>query len=127
MPPAVAVRVAFCAVVTEAIVALKPMLEAPAGTVTEAGTVTAVFELDRLTARPPVPAAADRLTVQASVPAPVIEFWLQLRLLRTPGAARPMPLRVTEAELGEALSVRVMLPVVAPTAVGLKRTVREAV
>ena len=113
--------------VPAATVAVKPMLEEPDGTVTEAGTVTALLELDRATASPPEPAAALSVTVQASEPEPVMEPWLQLRLLRTPGAARPLPLRVTVAVPGEALSLKVMVPAAAPTAVGLKVTVRVAV
>jgi hypothetical protein len=70
-PPAVAVSVTACAAVTESTVAVKVALLEPAATVTVAGTFTAVLLLDRLTLAPPVPAAALRLTVQASVPAPV--------------------------------------------------------
>jgi hypothetical protein len=43
----------------------------PAGTVTDAGTVTEVLLLARVTANPPVGAAALSVTVQASVPAAV--------------------------------------------------------
>ena len=77
VPPADAPSVAFCADVTAATVAVNPALIAPAGTVTVAGTVTAALPLERLTASPPVAAAADRPTVQASVPAPVIELCAQ--------------------------------------------------
>ena len=80
-PPAAAVSVAVCVVVTAAAVAVKPALDAPAGTVTLPGTVTALSLLDRLTARPPVPAAPVSVTVQASVPAPVIVPLAQLKLL----------------------------------------------
>ena len=74
-------------VVTAVTVAVNPALVAPAGTVTEPGTVTAELLLDRLTASPPVPAAAERLTVQLSLPAPVNEFFAQLSELSTPAVA----------------------------------------
>lgn len=75
--PALAVRVAACAVVTEATVAAKLALVAPAATVTEAGTVTDALVLARLTAKPPLVAAELSETVQASVPEPVIEALVQ--------------------------------------------------
>ena len=87
MPPADAVSVALCVVVTAETVAVNPALVAPAGTVTDPGTVTALLLLERLTVRPPVPAAADRLTVQASLPAPVNELLAQLTPLSTPAVA----------------------------------------
>jgi len=71
--PALAVRVAVCAVLTEETVAVKVAVVAPAATVTEAGTVTDELLLARLTAKPPVGAAAFRVTVQLSVQAPVID------------------------------------------------------
>jgi hypothetical protein len=75
--PAVAVRVAVCAVVTGALVAEKSTLVALAGTVTVAGRATAALLLERLTLSPPLPAAALRFTVQELVPAPVIEALVQ--------------------------------------------------
>jgi hypothetical protein len=59
---------------------VKLALVAFAATVTDPGTVTAELSLDRFTARPPVGAAAVNVTVQVSVPAPVIELLLQERL-----------------------------------------------
>ncbi len=80
-------------------VAVKPALVAPAATVTEDGTVTAALLLDRLTAWPPVPAAAVNVTVQASVPAPVIDEFVHDNALTVldpvPAAATPVPLRLT--------------------------------
>jgi hypothetical protein len=70
-------------VLTDETVAAKLALAAPAGTVTAAGTATAAALLDRLTVWPPAPAAAFSVTVQVSVPAPVIEPFAQLRPLRT--------------------------------------------
>ena len=110
--------------VTDATVAVNPALVAPAGTVTEPGTVTALLLLDKLTASPPVPAAAESVTVQASLADPVIELLAQLSALRTPAAACPLPLRLMVAVLGEALSVRDRAPVAVPADVGAKLTVR---
>jgi hypothetical protein len=56
---------------------------APAATVTLAGTVTAELLLDRLTANPPLAAAAFSVTVQLSLPALVIDELLQLSPLNT--------------------------------------------
>ena len=75
--PAVAVRVAVCAVVTGALVAEKATLEALAGTVTVAGKTTAALLLERLTLSPPIPATPLRFTVQELVPPPVIEALVQ--------------------------------------------------
>jgi hypothetical protein len=81
-PPAVAVIVAVCAVLTAATVAVNAALVAPAGTVTEAGTATEVLLLASATANPPLGAAAVRLTVHASVAAPVSVPALQARPLK---------------------------------------------
>ena len=54
---------------TVATVAEKLAEVAPAATVTEEGTVTDEELLANVTANPPVGAAADSVTVQASVPA----------------------------------------------------------
>lgn len=70
-PLAVAVRVADWDEVTVATVAVNVAVVALAATLTEAGTVTAVLLLDRLTLRPPVGAGADKVTVQVSLPAPL--------------------------------------------------------
>ena len=63
---------------TDETVAVKLAVVEPAATVTEAGTVTAELLLARLTAKPPVGAAALSATVQVSVPAPVIDPLAQL-------------------------------------------------
>jgi hypothetical protein len=65
------------AVVTAETAAEKPTLVALTGTVTEAGTVTAVLLLDRLTAMPLPVAGPLSVTVQASVPEPDIEDAVQ--------------------------------------------------
>lgn len=65
-----------CAVETEVTVAMNPALVAPEGTFNDAGTLTALLSLARLTAKPPLPAAALSATVQLSLAEPVIEVWL---------------------------------------------------
>src|SRR5271170_2224697 len=57
-----------------------------AGTVTVAGTVTAALLLARLTLRPPLAAAAVNVTVQLSLPDPVMDALLQVSPLSAPGA-----------------------------------------
>lgn len=84
IPPAEAVKVTVWAVVTVDAVAVNVAVEAPAATVTDAGTVTELLLLASATANPPVPAAAVRETEQLSVTAPVNELLLQLTLLNCP-------------------------------------------
>lgn len=83
VPPDDAVSVAVCAALTADTVAVKLAVVAPAGTVIDDGTVTAVALLDRLTVKPPLAAAELRLTVQPSVPAAVIELFVQFNPLST--------------------------------------------
>ena len=110
---------------TEETVAAKLALVAPAATVTLAGTVTAGLLLARLTAKPPVAAAAFRVTVQLSVPAPVIAPLLQLSPV---SSGTPVPLRPTTVEEPvEELLVKVSEPETAPVAVGSNCTVSVAV
>lgn len=90
-PPALAVRVAACAVATEDTVAVNEALVALAGTVTVAGNVTAALLLARLTLNPPLAAAAFSVTVQASVPDPVMDVLLQENAVST---GVPVPLRL---------------------------------
>ncbi len=123
--PALAVRVAVWAVLTEVTVAVKVAVVEPAATATVVGTVTAEVLLARLTAKPPVAAAAFSVTVQLSVPAPVIEPLAQLSPLST---GTPVPLRLTPVEVPpEELLVRVSEPEMAPAAVGSNCTVRVVV
>jgi hypothetical protein len=83
---------------------VNPALVAPAGTVTVLGTVTAELLLDRFTLRPPLGAEALSVTVQASVPNPVIAPLLQDSALNAAGTAVPEPLRlITIVPLLEAL------------------------
>ncbi len=122
---ALAVRVAVCAVLTEETVAVKVAVVEPAATVTEAGTVTALLLLARLTVNPLVAAAAFRVTVQLSVPDPVNEPLAQLSALST---GTPVPLTLTTVEVPlEELLVNVSEPEAAPAVVGLKCTVSVAV
>src|SRR5580698_1376663 len=93
---AVAVMVALCAVVTADAVAVKAAVVAPLATVTDAGTVTALLLLFRFTVWPPLFAAAVRVTVQASVVAPVSELLLQETALGA-GTDWPVPFRLTVA------------------------------
>ena len=83
--PAVAVRVAVCAVVTGALVAEKATLVALAGTVTVAGKATAALLLERVTLSPPIPAASLRFTVQELEPPPVIEVLVQASAVSVAG------------------------------------------
>jgi hypothetical protein len=123
-PPAVAVSVAVCAVLTAEAVAVNAALEAPAATVTEAGTVTALLLLARLTVTA-LAAATVRVTVQASVPAPVSVPLLQETALNA-AAACPVPLSAIVAVL-DALLLIVTVPLTAPVAVGSKPIVSVAV
>jgi hypothetical protein len=122
-PLALAVRVTAAPEVeaapdlTEETVAVKLAVVAPAATVTEAGTVTALLLLARLTAKPPLAAAAFRVTLQLTVPAPVTEPLVQLSALST---GTPVPLRPTTVDVPlEELLVIVNCPVTGPDAVGL--------
>jgi hypothetical protein len=84
-------------------------LVAVAGTVTEPGTATELLLLARLTVRPPVGAAPDRLTVHTSASDPVIEVLLQETALTVGITAMPAPPMLTVA-VG-ALLVIVTMPV----------------
>jgi hypothetical protein len=92
-PPALAVRVTACAVVTDDTVAVNPALLALPGTTTVAGTVTAALLLTNDTLKPPVPAGPLSVTVHASVPAPVIDALLHDSAFKVPAAAAPVPVR----------------------------------
>ena len=114
--PALAVSVASCAVETAETAAEKLALVVPAATLTEAGTVTEAELLARLAANPPLGAAAFSVTLQASVPAPVIDELVQETELST---GTPVPERLMEFELPEdELLATVTAPFAAPAAVG---------
>jgi hypothetical protein len=119
-PAAVAVMVAVCAVITADAVAVKAAVVAPLAIATDAGRVTALLLLARFTVSPPLGAAAVRLTVQASVVAPVSEPLVQETALSAAGAW-PVPLRLRiVVPPAVALLVMVRVPVTAPAAVGSK-------
>jgi hypothetical protein len=68
-----------------------------AGTTTVAGTVTAALLLVSPTLKPPLPAAALSVTVQLSLPEPVIDALLQVSPLKVPAAAAPVPVKLITA------------------------------
>jgi hypothetical protein len=112
-------------VLTAVTAAEKLALVAPDATVTEAGTVTAALLLARFTVNPLLAAAAFRVTVQLSVPAPVIELEAQVNPVST---GTPVPLSATLVVVPvDELLVRVSVPLAAPAAVGSNCTVRVAV
>jgi hypothetical protein len=81
--------------------------------------------LARLTANPPLAAATFSVTVQLSLPAPVIDPLVQLSPLNT---GTPMPLRLITVDVPlEELLVRVNEPLAAPAIVGSNCTVSVAV
>jgi hypothetical protein len=102
--------------VADETVAEKLALVAPAATVTVAGTVTAALLLARFTAKPPLAAAALRLTVQTSVPAPVIdEFEHEIPV----SAGAPVPVRlIADEDPVEELLAIVSAPLAAPAVAG---------
>ena len=114
--PALAVNVTVVAVLTAEAVAVKFALVAPAATVTVAGTDTAALLLPKLTAIPPLGAAAFSVTVQLSVLAPVSDPFAQLNPLST---GTPVPVRFTFIEVPvEELLVIASCPVAGPDVTG---------
>ena len=102
--------------------AVNAALAAPAAIVTDAGTVTALLLLDRLTVSG-VAAVPVIVTVQASVVVPVSEALAHETALN-PGC--PVPLRAIVAGF-VTLLLMVTTPVTAPATVGSKPIVRVAV
>lgn len=91
-------------------------LVAPAGTVTEAGTVTALSLLVRLTARPLLAAAAFNVTVQMSFADPVMDPFTHVSSV---SIGTPVPLKLTDVELPfDALLAIVSWPLADPDAEG---------
>lgn len=114
--------VTSCAVLTELTVAVNPALVCPAGILIEAGTVTAALLLVRSTVSPPLAAAAFKVTVQLSVPAPVMEPVAQVSAL---GTGTPVPLKLTVVDVPlDALVVSVSCPAKGPATEGLNCTPR---
>jgi hypothetical protein len=122
-PAAAAVSVAVCVELTAVAIAVNAALVDPEAIVTEAGTVTALLLLAKVTVVAVV-AADVSVTVQASVPAPVSDPLLQESALNV-DAVCPVPLRVTVAV--DALLLIVTAPVNEPAAVGSKLIVSVAV
>ena len=110
--------------VTALAVAVKAALEAPAATVTEAGTVTALLLLARLTRVPTVTGPVS-VTVHASVTAPVSDPPVQETPL-TVGGACPVPVSVIVGVLGALLLISTV-PLTAPDSAGSNPTVSTAV
>jgi hypothetical protein len=77
--PCVAVNVTVCKVADADTFAAKLALLAPDGTVREEGTVIMLLLLARPTTNPELGAAEDNVTVQASVPDPIMVVLAQLR------------------------------------------------
>ena len=124
-PPALAVNVADSFEVTGEAFAVKFALLAPAATITEPGTLTSELLLARLTANPPLRAAAFNVTVQLSATEPVIVELAQVTPLNT---GTPVPLSPTTIELPlEELLARESCPDVAPEAAGSNCTLRVTV
>jgi hypothetical protein len=94
-PVELAVNVAACAVPTALTFAVKPALVAFAGTISVDGTVTAALLLVIATLKPPLGAAPLKVTVHASVPAPVIEALPHEKALNVGAFAIPVPLKFT--------------------------------
>jgi hypothetical protein len=94
-PPALAVSVTACSVETDDTVAVNPALLTFAGTATVAGTTTATLLLAKDTLKPPVPAGALSVTVQASLPEPVMVALLQDSALKVAATAVPVPVPVS--------------------------------
>jgi hypothetical protein len=118
--PVVAVRVAVCEVLTAVTAAVNVALDAAAGTVTDAGTVTELLPLARATLIPPVGADPDSVTVQLSDSEPVIDVEPQFRPLIVGARAVPVPLRLTDA-VGAVLEI-VSCPETELAVVGLNWT-----
>jgi hypothetical protein len=94
--PARAVNVTVAALENAETVAEKLAVVAPAATVTEVGTETELLLLARPTVNPPLGAAALTVTVQLSVPAPVIEALVQESPVST---GTPVPLKAIVVEV----------------------------
>ena len=110
-----AVSVAVWAVETEVAVAKKLAVCERAGMVIEAGVVTAAMLLARLTAKPPAGAGVFSVTVQMSVPEPVMEALAQESPVRV---AVPVPVRLIADGLPAELLTMEIWPVSAPAVAG---------
>lgn len=115
----VAVIVTARDVATAATLAVKLTLLFPEGTVTYAGTFTALLLLVRATLMPPLGAVPLRVTVQSSVPDPVMDAVLHEITLTEGGVVVPVPFKVTTAVVFvEELLLIVSCPAAGPVVVG---------
>ena len=125
VPVELADTVTACATFTAETVAEKFPLEEPAASVIEAGTTNDGLLLLRLTFKPPIGTSRLVVTVQLSVPAPVIVVLVQLSWFSL-GTALPLIPILFKAPSDELL-VRSNSPVVEPVAVGSNCKVTVAV
>jgi hypothetical protein len=86
-----AVNVTFCVAPTDSTFAVKDVLVAFAGTVSEAGTVTPGLLLERVTLNPPLGAAALSVIVQESLPETVMEALAQESVLNAAPVVAGVP------------------------------------
>jgi hypothetical protein len=101
---------------------VNPALTASAGTATVLGTITAELLLDRFTISPPLGAEVVSVTVQVSVPNPVMAPLLQDSALNAaePVPVVPVPLKlITGVPDVEELLATINCPVAVPAAAGL--------
>jgi hypothetical protein len=94
-------------VLTEETVAVKLPVVDPAATVTEAGTVTAESLLATPTANPPLGAGPLSVTVQLSVPAPVIDELPQMSPLSSGALVPALSCKANVSATPPALAVNV--------------------
>lgn len=104
------VTVAVCAVVTADTVAVKDVVVAPPGTVTEAGTNTALLLLLNATDSPPAGAAEASVAVQISLDAPVMDALAHESAVNA-GGATPAALSLMMMLPADELLVIVTMPV----------------
>src|SRR5512137_1228009 len=107
-PPALAVRVTEVAAATEVVATVKVAVVAPARTVTEAGTVADALLEERLTAVPPVGAAAVSVTVPVEDDPPVTAVGFTETLESADVTAGAFTVSVVVRLTPAALAVRVM-------------------
>jgi hypothetical protein len=124
-PPVAPVIVAVCAVVTADTVAVNADVVAPAGTVTDAGTTTALLLLLNVTAEPPVGALEASVTVQESLPAPVIDPFAH-KIELSAGATTPAALSLIVMLPADELLAIVTIPVNVLTCGDVKVKVSDA-
>ena len=123
--PALAVRLAACAVETGNTFAVNWALVAFVGTSAAGDIVTAALLLDRATLKPGASAGPLIVTMQRSAPEPVIDALLQEMPV---SFGSPVPLRaITAVLLMEELLVMVNRPAAAPSAEGSNCTLSVTV